>query len=275
MPDMLVYATTRTGYRSGGFNPGATVNTTAAPTVSTPFRPETITDVEIGFKGNWRWDNGMSARFNVAGYHDAYNNIQRSLSTSTAGGQKLVTANAASATIKGVEVEAGFEPTNWLEISGYYSYIDAKFKKFVINDPVSFNAASQGDFSKSAFSGLPTHSGGASLTLHDDLADNRGRLSASLDYYGQTSIYMQDNNFLTTTQTFVAADRLPGYWLLGANISWSNVMGKSVDLAFNIRNILNKRYATGGSDALTAGLGSIVQFIGEPRMFTFNLTYNF
>lgn len=270
-PDMLVYAATRKGYRSGGFNQSATVNTTAQPTVLTPFRPETVTDYEIGFKGNWRFAGGMGAGLNLALYRNNYDDIQRGL-TSVAG-NKLVTANAADATIQGLEVEARFEPTHWLELSGYYSYVDAKFKTF--NVPNNGLFRDFGDFSKARFSGVPKHSGSATLTVHGDVPDDKGRWSASVDYYGQTGVYLQDNNYNASIQAYVPAQYMPAYWLLGLNVGWTNVMGRPFDASFNIRNLMKKQYYSGGVDASGSGIGTTAFFLGEPRLVTFNLTYHF
>jgi len=73
----------------------------------------------------------------------------------------------------------------------------------------------------------------------------------------------------------IIADYAPGYWLLGANISWTGVMGKPVDLNFNVRNLNNKVYYTGGVDGSTSGIGTVSYYVGEPRLYTFNLTYHF
>jgi len=68
---------------------------------------------------------------------------------------------------------------------------------------------------------------------------------------------------------------VPGYGLLGANLSWQGVMGKSIDANFNIRNITNKRYITGGVDGSTSRIGTLAHFLGEPRMYTFTVSYHF
>jgi len=289
--DTLLYAITRKGYRSGGFNQSATtqqafphvivnrartafVTAPASTGVLTPFQPETVTDYEIGFKGNWRWGNGMSAGFNIDYYHNNYNNIQRALAS--AAGNKSVTANAAQATIEGVEVEARFEPTNWLELSGYYSKIRPKFKSFVVSDTVLYAASAIGDFTKSKFSGVPTDSGGAAITLHTELPNDMGRIAATMDYYGQTGSWMQDNNWSAAFGVYTTApEYIPGYWLLGANLSWTGVMGKPLDLSANVRNLNNQYYYTGGIDGVGSGAGPSTRFVGEPRMYTFSLTYHF
>ena len=269
--DTLLYAATRTGYRSGGFNQSTLVGASVTQT----FQPETVTDYEIGYKGNWRFDNGMAAGFNIDYYRDYYNNIQRALQASTALGSKTVTRNAAKAVIDGVEIEARFEPTHWLELTGYFSRINAKFKSFIVAPDPSLAAASIGDFTLGKFSGVPDASGGATITLHTDVPGDKGRVAASLDYYGQTGTFMQDNNVVGNTANPITSDYIPGYWLLGANVSWTQVMGKPIDLNFNVRNLNKKVYYTGGVDGATSALGTSSMFVGEPRMYTFSLSYHF
>ena len=269
--DTLLYVTTRTGYRAGGYNQ----STAVAPSILQPFAPETSTDYEVGFKGNWRFDNGMKAGFNIDYYRDYYNNIQRALQASPALGSKTVTRNAAKALIDGVEIEGRFEPTNWLELSGYYSHIRAKFKNFLVLPDPSLAASSIGDFSKGKFSGVPDESGSVTITLHTDVPGNKGRLAASMDYYGQTGTYMQDNNVVGNTAIPIDSDHIPGYWVMGANVSWTQVMGKPFDVALNVRNLNNKLFYTGGVDGATGSLGNTSYHVGEPRMFTASVSYHF
>ena len=86
---------------------------------------------------------------------------------------------------------------------------------------------------------------------------------------------MQDNNVVGNTANPITSDYIPGYWLLGANVSWTQVMGKPIDLNFNVRNLNKKVYYTGGVDGATSALGTSSMFVGEPRMYTFSLSYHF
>ena len=52
-------------------------------------------------------------------------------------------------------------------------------------------------------------------------------------------------------------------------------MGKPIDLNFNVRNLNKKVYYTGGVDGATSALGTSSMFVGEPRMYTFSLSYHF
>src|SRR3546814_5299417 len=51
-PDVSLYATVRRGYRAGGFNPAASTPELLA------YRPETVTDYEIGVKSRWEIEIG-------------------------------------------------------------------------------------------------------------------------------------------------------------------------------------------------------------------------
>lgn len=66
--------------------------------------------------------------------------------------------------------------------------------------------------------------------------------------------------------------QINGYYVLGANAAWKNVMGKPIDLAVNVRNLTNKYYETGGVDLIANILGSNVHYAGPPRMVTASVT---
>ena len=122
---------------------------------------------------------------------------------------------------------------------------------------------------------MPDESGSVTITLHTDVPGNKGRLAASMDYYGQTGTYMQDNNVVGNTAIPIDSDHIPGYWVMGANVSWTQVMGKPFDVALNVRNLNNKLFYTGGVDGATGSLGNTSYHVGEPRMFTASVSYHF
>src|SRR3546814_18884343 len=73
---VLLYATTRRGYNSGGFNPS--VPASQEPSAPQPaYGPEYIRDYEVGIKADWRLA-GMPVRTNLSGFYSKYTNIQRS-----------------------------------------------------------------------------------------------------------------------------------------------------------------------------------------------------
>ena len=123
--DALIYLAHRHGYRSGGFGHRAQFTSD----LEVPFEPETVDDVEIGLKADW-FPGDTSLRTNLAFYYSDYQDIQRLISrtvTLVSGTSQSVTTieNAADATIYGAEFEFTFLPTDSLEISGFYNYLNA------------------------------------------------------------------------------------------------------------------------------------------------------
>src|SRR3546814_20253475 len=63
-PDLLLYATTRRGYRAGGFN---VPKLDASVANLQNFAPETLTDIEVGTKGRYSV-SGLQGTFSLALY---------------------------------------------------------------------------------------------------------------------------------------------------------------------------------------------------------------
>ncbi len=139
--DIFVYLTRRTGYKSGGIN--------ASAAVDSPLRvygPENITSNEAGVKADFNVF-GMPGRADLAAYSDTYENVQRS--TVVPGQALTVIQNLANVKNRGFELEASFFPASWLELGGYLSVIDVKYDSWTENKtcateffrPQCFNAA--------------------------------------------------------------------------------------------------------------------------------------
>lgn len=134
--DVTGYARFAKGYKSGGFN-GET-NVFAAPTAAcptgalelcNPYLPETVNSYELGLKNVLA--NGALV-LNVAAFWDDHKDIQLSVFDATGAAASKV-LNAASATIRGLEVEAVIRPSDALTINGSVAYLDAKYDSFFEN----------------------------------------------------------------------------------------------------------------------------------------------
>ena len=130
--DIMAYASYSEGYRSGGINGrGATVFS-----ISTTYDPETVEAYELGFKATL-FDRRLT--FSGAAFHMKYKDKQESVMRLVPAGQganpqETVTANAASATIKGLEFEMGLQATDALQINATLGILDAKYDSFVALD---------------------------------------------------------------------------------------------------------------------------------------------
>lgn len=123
----MVYGSWSRGFRSGGFNGRGTT-----PTSLGPYDPERVDSYELGFKSNIA-DNRV--RFNSTVFQADYNNKQEEiLRAAFGGGTETVVQNAASARIRGVEVELLAMPTPELTLRASGAHLDAKYRSFLLPD---------------------------------------------------------------------------------------------------------------------------------------------
>src|SRR5690606_2543229 len=113
--DLLLYVAHRKGYRAGGLSTRA-----ACSAELVYFKPEEVKDYEIGAKLNLNLGSGIFLQTNVAAYKQDYKDIQRLVPLLIEGGAISTNiVNAASAEIKGFEVETTFAVADWLELGGF------------------------------------------------------------------------------------------------------------------------------------------------------------
>lgn len=262
-PSRLVYFVTRKGYRSGGINQRANL-----PSQYIPYQPEIVTDYELGLKADWDLGAVGKLRTNIAGFIQDYKDIQRT-QTQTVGvapNTILITnvVNAAKAKVKGVEIDATWNPIPAITLRGYYSLADAKYKNWDV--PIVGGAVQ--DRSDYPFANVPKNSGGASATFRYPLGGDGGELALSGDVYSQSKVQISDDNIRPEGVN-------PGYTVFNARLEWNDVMGTRLSLAGWVRNIGKEKYYTSGVSVAGAGLGYTVKTIGAPRTFGVSARYDF
>jgi len=139
-PGKMVYASYSKGFRSGGFNSRAT-----DPSALGPYQPETVDAYEVGLKADWL---DHTLRTNIALYYSKYRNKQEEVVQPSPAGaanpQETVVKNAASATIKGVEIETIAQLNDDFSANASFSYTDAHYRHF-FNDVVGNTTGSAAD----------------------------------------------------------------------------------------------------------------------------------
>jgi iron complex outermembrane recepter protein len=131
-PDMMVYGLYSQGFRAGGFDgrPGGYF------AASTPYNPEKVDNYELGWKAEFL---NRRLRLNGAIFLMKYKDKQEEESilcgTACPTGQETLVVNAASATIKGVELDFAANVYAGFTVSGNVGILQAKYDKLV--DPVS------------------------------------------------------------------------------------------------------------------------------------------
>jgi len=257
--DMLLYATLRSGYKSGGFN----VN--ANPLIPTTFDPEKVKDYEVGAKVDFRIGE-MPVRTNVALFRDDYKGIQRSVfrDNPLVPGQILTfLANASSATISGVELQATVRPTHNLQIDFNYSYLDATYKKYLFLDASTGRIT---DFSGRRLPQTSKDKYGVAVKYALPIDPSLGDLSvyASANY---------QSSFLQTDQP-QPGNVLGDYTLVNLGANWKNIAGAPVDVELFVTNLFDKK-AIAASQIFYYSIGTSSASYIEPRMVGVRLRYDF
>jgi iron complex outermembrane receptor protein len=126
----LLYGSVATGYKAGGFNDGCEIGTgtgCALPASALYYAPETLTAYEAGFKVHTP-DNVL--RFNGNYFHYDYSGLQVSSVQNVCGGPCQVTANAATAKVDGVELEAVLRPAKNHTFDAMVTFLDARYGNY-------------------------------------------------------------------------------------------------------------------------------------------------
>ncbi len=248
----LVYATTRTGYRSGA------INSTAINPAVTVARPENVQDYEIGIKSDWSiW--GMPVRTNLAGYLSAYHDIQTlvslpnvTIATTTGGGtctqaafnansclnvtNDNVTLNAKKARIMGAEWDVTLLPFPGLTVSASGSYLDARYTDFTYNPPPGYLLPTgTTNLSGTPFP-LPAWQTNETVSYATGLRDMAG---IAVDDVTFTAHYYWQSRYLADMRSFDASQRTGAYGLLDLRMDIVNVAGRNFDFGVYMTNVAN------------------------------------
>lgn len=239
-PNKLIFASWTKGFRSGGFSLRGTP-------LGAPYQAETVDAYEAGIKTDWL-DHRL--RFNLSGYYNKYNNLQRTvLGVDPVLGLVQAVFNAANATIKGVEVELTVLPVSGLTISTSYGYTDARYKSFAgFADPGSLE-----------FVRVPPNTGNVTADYETRVSD-RDKIAFHVGGSYTGKFFYDDANLLFQK----------GYWLADANVSYT------IDEKYTItawsKNLFDQKYGGWGS---TLGVRGQNIYPGDPRTFGLRLIATF
>jgi len=265
-PDVLLYATSRLGYRSGGFNLRAT-----QPIQYEPFEPETVLDFEGGVKADW-WAGGVGMRTNIAVFYQKYDDIQRTVQVQTpAGSPASVVTNAAAANVFGIEVQQQIRPSDWFMLQFNYAYNDPAYEEWI--DP-----ATGDDLSDTPFFFTPTHSGSVLATITAPLDDDmEAYLTGNAAYVGE--------HWINALHTSVIIDQHPdsirpllkqeAYWLVDLSAGVRNIGGREIDVNLYVKNLTDERYKVGGIQLYTGASGFIAAAYSPPRTYGAQVRFRF
>ena len=258
-PELNAYARAGRSQRSGGWN---------APVSSPqdqPFRPEQLTDFELGLKADLL---GGALRVNGDVFYGNYDDMQRLLAELVNGTPATLVTNAGRAHISGAELETQWRLTRALSLHGSFGYTDARYQSFIYQ-PVPGGPVA--DLSGNDFYQTPRYQ--ASLAAICDIPTPVGELTVRADYAWQDKIQfnvINDFNFQ------------PSYGTLNGRVALASP-ARRWELALFGNNLTGQHYAyTGGTvEAFAPGPGGLPvptptiawNIPGAPRMFGVEGTY--
>jgi iron complex outermembrane receptor protein len=247
--DITTYAKASHGFRSGGEQYRGSTSLESFQ----PFQPETVNEYELGLKTQF-FDR--SVRINLAAFYDEITDVQRSviIAVPSTGATATVQTNAASATVKGVELEGTWRVTPQLTINGAGSVIDPKYDEF--RDFTGDRSGEDWPTPKVQYSFDVTY------VQPTGLGDLTGTLSWA--YQSKQNLAPAAKQKAQVTQK--------AYGLLNARLGL-NVDSQDFTVALFARNLTVKKYLVGAVSLESIGWNTVVS--GEPRVYGIEFTKRF
>ncbi len=245
----MVYATMRSGYRSGA------INTQATDTAALTLLPEQVLDYEVGVKSDFAVMD-VPVRANLAAYETAYHNIQTqqpainiSQASAVGGGactqgafnagncvgtsSEAIPVNARSARIYGLEWDVEALATDWLDLRFSGSYIDPHYTDFTLALPPGYLQPANTNLNGTPIP-VPAWQTNETVTFnlgHDPLGLPLGDGSFLAHYFWQSRTMSDLRNFNASQRAFA-------YGLLNLRLEFRDFVGqKNVDFAFYANNV--------------------------------------
>lgn len=263
--DLMLFASYSQGFKSGTFNPRATVAEPAAD-------PETVDSFEIGMKSDWNDRVRINATLFMLEHKDRqYIAVIPDENDASALNQRLGNVGRSEAT--GLELEVTWKASRELEIYGNLGFIDAKFEEALTFDP---NAGAVDISDRFSITNTPetTANIGFSYNLLTDFGDVI--FNGNYNYRSSYSLVELDN--LLTQDS---------YGLLNVGVTWLSNDGHW-SIALHGKNLTDEEYLVGNYAFIAPdpanpgqyipGLGgdnTLIGYYGAPRTVSLSVGYRF
>ncbi len=243
----MAYASLARGFRSGSYNVRFTdLSFTADPENATstpgPYNEEVVDALELGVKSTLL-DNRL--RLNASVFNNDYDDLQRT-SINASGGQEIL--NAASAAIRGLELDATVLAAESLLLQFGLGVIDAEYDQFQLAVD-----ASGIDASDLKFVLAPDYTYNLAATYDLNVGDNAG-LSLRVAYFYVDDTFSDDFN--------QASQR--DYQLFDISLTYTNdAIGLKV--ALYGKNVFDEIYYDFGTNISSSALAHQSYWLTPPR----------
>ena len=221
MHDVLLYASYKQGFKSGGFQ---SLLPASAAIANTTYNPEKVKSYEAGFKTSWL---NRRITFNASLFQADVINQQIARSVTTT---QIFIDNAGATRARGVDVEFIVRPLSALQLSSNFTYQHARFRKY---DSAGISYAGFAQLRSPDFTGI--FSADYDLPLR-----NEAKLALHGEYSYRSTTYFDNANGI------VNGVRVPGLYqpsfgLLNANVTLHSA-GDRWSVGAFARNITDKHY---------------------------------
>jgi iron complex outermembrane receptor protein len=254
----MAYVSVNRGFKSGAYNGSPIFD----PSTVRAVNPEFVNAYELGTKTQW-FENRLTV--NVAAFYNDYRDLQvfRFVPDPTTGVPTAVLDNAASAEVKGVEIELQTRPFRELRVELGASFMDAKYKSFIEQEGDAAVGSPQIDFSGNRLVGAPATHFNSVVEYTIDMPGGFRLVPRAEVVYSSTVYFDSSNNPLLAQS---------GYTLINGSLRLESSAGHYFVSAW-IKNAANRAYATDALDLSNFGLDIAVH--GAPRTYGVTLNYRF
>lgn len=257
---LMVYATTRKGFKQGGINILSIVPASQGIAAAQPtFAPERVRDYEVGLKADYAL-GGVEMRTNLALFNADYSDLQRSSTFFNGQATSNQIVNAAKSRSRGLELEQLIRFTPEFSVNVNYAYLDSKFLTFpgVIVRPGDGAII---DRINTPIPASPKHKLDVAARYSHEFGPDTGNLVVAGNVSYQSKMNLDNDGIFTIAPT-IAQD---AYAVANLHVDWNNVMGNAVDASFFIKNIFDKTYKIGAGNLVASQLGTVTAIYGDPR----------
>lgn len=261
--DMMIFASYAQGFKSGTYNPRATINEPAVD-------PEVVDSIEFGMKA----DLSDTLRTNVTLFSLDHKDRQyiSVLPVSSPSDLNQILGNVGSSAATGVEAEITWVASEALTFDVALGYIDADFEEVI-----SIGLDGQPEDISDAFAISNTPEYTASLSANYAVDTEFGYVMFTANYY-----YRDDYAIDETANSLLSQD---GYGLFNLSATWESVSGNYY-AGLHLKNLTDEEYLVGGYQFVTpdgsggfipgtGGDNTLIGYYGDPRTVHLTVGYRF
>lgn len=259
--DLTFYGSVSRGFKSGGFA------SFAVP--ANPFDPEYVWNYETGVKTNWL---DQRLRIAVTGFFMDYTDLQQSVYGLDEVSVIARVVNAASATIKGVELEIDAQVSDRFKLAASGTWLDAKYDDLRSADSLYPELGTLGP----AGVNVRDASGNQLIRAPEWQFNIGGEYTVPLGKFGEgtlrASYSWQDDVYYTFFNDPLASQDAYGLLNLSAAIETSDARWR---LSAYVSNAQDEFYFTQKNSTVSAGAPTSAAKVGNPRVYGVSLAHSF